>query len=163
VEHVWIGSVFRLPECVDVRRSASRRSAPAGAGKSVRQTAAAARISSTLLAARMPRRSEPSYRRTWSRRSGAFQYSHRNPPMRQTIANRRGTASAPIGILRFQPVRMSWVQHIAELRRRGLSYKTRRGRASVQAGASSDSACRHHACFRDFSVFHWHERWEVKG
>ena len=96
-EHVWIGSVLRLPERVDVRRSASRRLPPAASGNSVRQTAAAARISSTLLATRMPRRSGPSYSRTSPRRCGAFQYSHRNTPVRQTMANRCGNASEFIG------------------------------------------------------------------
>ena len=103
--------MLRLPECVDVRRSAdTRRSAPAGAGKFVRQTAAAERISSTLLAARMPRRSGPSYSRTWSRRSGAFQYlaskyagapNDRQPPRYRLCAHRDPW---------FHPVRMSWVQ-----------------------------------------------------
>ena len=106
----WIGSVLRLPQGLDLRRSASRRrSAPVGSGSFVHQTAPTERISSTLSAARTPRRSGPSYSRTWPRRSGAFQYSHRREPVRQTIANRSGTASTPIGI----PVpscRMSWAR-----------------------------------------------------
>ena len=95
----WIGSVLRLPQGLDLRRSASRRrSAPVGSGRFVRQTAPTERISSTLHAGRTPRRSGPSYSRRWPRRSGAFQYSHRREPVRQTIASLSGTASTPIGI-----------------------------------------------------------------
>ena len=69
-----IGSVLRLPECLDLRRSPNRRrSAPVGSGKFVRQTAATERTSSRFHAARTPRRSGPSYNRRWPRRSGAFQ------------------------------------------------------------------------------------------
>ena len=92
--------VLRLPEGLDLRRSTShRRSAPVGAGRFVRQTAATERASSTFHAARTPRRSGPSYNRRWPRRSGAFRSSHGREPVRQTTANLSGIASTPIGFL----------------------------------------------------------------
>ena len=104
----WIGSVLRLPEGLDLRRSASRRrSAPVGSGRFVRQTAPTERISSTLHAARTPRRSGPSYSRRWPRRSGAF----------QVLASKR--ASAPND---RQPQGYCLYAHRDSLFHRGDSY-----------------------------------------
>ena len=120
----WIGSVHRLPQGLDLRRSPSRRrSAPSASGSLVRQTPATERISPTLPAARTPRRSGPSYSRRWPRRSGAFQSSHRREPVRQTIANLRGMPLRPSGFPTrscgslFHRLRMSWVQALSACER----------------------------------------------
>jgi len=153
-----IGSVLRLPECLDLRRSPNRRrSAPVGSGKFVRQTAATERTSSTFHAARTPRRSGPSYNRRWPRRSGAFQYSHRREPVRQTTASLSGIASTPIGFS-FRIILMSWGCRGASIVQAPLSgqpqgclmssplgillQNTHRGHAESSEEADIDSACR---------------------
>ena len=91
MEHVWIGSVLRLPEaltCGDPRvvgRAGRRRQVCAPDGRRRAHFI-------NVLAPRMPRRSGPSYSRS-GRAIWSFPYSHRKTPVRQTIANLSGTAS----------------------------------------------------------------------